>query len=177
MRIIILSLLACLMISCKSELTHETALAELAAQSEFQTPFYAPMHFGREILSGDDHKNPQAYLSGHLGKLIESGLVEAKIAESNSWRSVLVISLTEQGRLLSDPSRSDDEQIYVQVCRVTPTKIDSLRVITPDEEVEVSYTFTESEVTPFGEHMEFSNGRTHRDSRLFRRSGGSWVID
>lgn len=177
LRILILPLVAMLLFSCNKELTQESALTQLQELPEFQTPFYAPFHIGREVLSGKDHENPQAYISQHLGKLTEAGLLQAKISDKNSWRTVLDIELTEAGIALTDPKRKTENGVYVQVCRVTPIEVTEMRVVEPDKKVEVDYLFAEGDVTPFGEHLEFGNGKKHKDTRTFIRKGLGWVVE
>lgn len=166
-----------LTVGCKSELTKERAMEAIVACEEFQTPFYAPFHTGSEVLSGDKFKQSDKYIDEHLGKLIAAGLVSAKVKGSNSWRSVLEISLTEKGLQMTDTSRSDNNSKYVKACNVTVVSVDSIRTITPEQVMEVDFTFKEQDVTPFGEHLGLSNGRTHKDSRRFVRDGMSWKIE
>ena len=54
----ILTLGAGLLTSCNRELTPEKALTIIQEQDEFQMPYYAPMRIGEQVLTGDNHKNP-----------------------------------------------------------------------------------------------------------------------
>lgn len=165
-----------LTVACSSELTQESALKQLQELPEFQQPFYAPFHIGREVLSGDDHKQADQYIRNHLGKMIDAQVVQCKAIDKNSWRTVIEITLSEKGRSLSDPNRSTSNQCYVQVCKVTPNQVTAIREIEPGKKMEVDYTFIESDITPFGEHLEFKDGRTHKDTRVFEKSGFDWNI-
>lgn len=164
-------------VGCKSELTKESAMEAIVACEEFKEPFYAPFHTGSEVLSGDKFKNSNRYIEDHLGPLIQSGLVNAKIKSSNSWRSVLEITLTEKGLEMADTSRSTKQNKYVRACTVVVLSVDSIRTITADQVLEVDFTFKEQDVTPFGQHLGLVEGRTHKDSRRFVRDGLGWKVE
>lgn len=174
---ILYSITALLTLSCKSDLTSEQALSALQNLPEFNAPFYAPFHVGREVLSGDNHKRADEYIREHMGELLKSGVVQVKTLESNSWRTVIEVSLSEQGKALSDPSRATEEKLYVQVCRVKPIEVTQLKATGESgDTIMVDYTFAESEITPFGKHLEFVDARQHTDTRRFVRSGMSWEV-
>lgn len=173
----ILTLGAGLLTSCNRELTPEKALTIIQEQDEFQMPYYAPMRIGEQVLTGDNHKNPDQYIRKHYGSLIDAGLVEVKKADSNSWRTVIDVQLTAKGRAMCDGRRTTEREAYVQVCRMVPVKIEEFRTVTEGRVVECSYRFEEQEITPFGVCQGFTQGRSYKDKRTFVRARGSWHVE
>ncbi len=173
----ILTLGAGLLTSCNRELTPEKALTIIQEQDEFQMPYYAPMRIGEQVLTGDNHKNPDQYIRKHYGSLIDAGLVEVKKADSNSWRTVIDVQLTAKGRAMCDSRRTTEREAYVQVCRMVPVKIEEFRTVTEGRVVECSYRFEEQEITPFGVCQGFTQGRSYKDKRTFVRARGSWHVE
>lgn len=170
-------LISLLLTSCAGPLTKEKATEQLSASSEFSTPFYAPLHIGKQILTADNHDNPQSFIKDKYGLLIDAELLEVKIEKSNSWRTTIHIGLTEKGRAMSDTRRADDEHVYVEVCRLMISSIDTLKPISQDGKVvECGFRFQEDNITPFGQHLGFQQGRTHSTKRTLVRSSGSWDI-
>lgn len=171
-------LVGCLaiLVSCSKELTPEEALKQIAAQSEFQMPYYAPMRIGESVLTGDNHKNSRQYIRKHYGSLINAGLVDVRAADRNTWRTVIDVRLTAKGRAMSDARRSTEREAYVQVCRMVPVRIEEFRTVSEGNVVECVYVFEEREITSFGTYKGFQTGRSYRDKRTFVRSRGSWHL-
>lgn len=174
-RLYIYILSAVALSSCSHDLTKDSALAKLTALEVFQAPYFAPLNVGEVVLTARQHANPAEYIRSEYGPLIEAGLVKVEQTDRNSWRTVLRIELTPKGRSISDPRRATDHKVYVQVCRLVPVSVDTLLVVDPERTIKCAYTFTEQQTTPFGLKMGFSDGRKHRDSLTFLRSG-SWNI-
>lgn len=162
--------------SCSKELTHKAALSELAALPEFQKPYYAPMRVGELVLTGTNHKDTPGYIRTHYGLLIGAQLLTVQEIDRNSWRSVIDIQLTDKGLERSDPRRRSEKEAYVEVCRMVPVRIDTLRVLSPDQIIECDYTFQEQRITPFGVFRGFEQGREYQDTRIFIRARGSWRV-
>ena len=162
--------------SCSKELTPEEALKQIAAQDEFQMPYYAPMRIGEQVLTGDNHKNSGQYIRKHYGSLMDAGLVEVKTADRNSWRTVIDVQLTPKGRAMSDGRRTTKREAYVQVCRMVPVQIEELRTVSEDNVIECSYLFEERDITPFGTYKGFQQGRSYKDKRTFVRARGKWRV-
>lgn len=172
------ALVLCLamLVSCSKELTPEDALKQIAAQDEFQMPYYAPMRVGELVLTGDNHKNSAQYVRKHYGPLIDAGLVEVGIADRNTWRTVIDVQLTPKGRAMSDARRATDKEAYVQVCRMVPVRIQEFRTVSEGNVIECSYVFEEREITPFGAYKGFQQGRSYKDKRTFVRARGAWHV-
>lgn len=166
-----------MLVSCSRELTPEEALKQIAAQDEFQMPYYAPMRIGELVLTGDNHKNSGQYIRKHYGSLMDAGLVEVKNADRNSWRTVIDVQLTPKGRAMSDGRRTTDREAYVQVCRMVPVKIEEFRTVSEGNVIECSYVFEEREITPFGTYKGFREGRSYKDKRTFVRARGTWRVE
>lgn len=162
--------------SCNRELTPEKALSIIQEQEEFQMPYYAPMRIGEQVLTGDNHKNPDPYIRKQYGSLIDAGLIEVKKTDSNSWRTVIDVQLTDKGQAMCDSHRSTQREAYVQVCRMVPVKIEEFRTVTEGRVVECTYRFEEREITPFGTCQGFTQGRSYKDKLTFVRARGSWHV-
>lgn len=155
-----LLLLAVVLWSCGGEITKEDALSRVSSLAEYQTSFYAPMHVGRQVLTGENHKNSKGYIAKKYGSLVEQGLLEVEVKEDNAWRTVVELSVSEKGKGYLDPRRSDADHAYVAVCRVLPVQVDTLIVHSKDS-VECKYVIQQSDITPFGEHLGFEDGLTY----------------
>lgn len=163
-----LALLA--MVGCSAPIDRQTAIEKLRQLPEFQTPFYAPLHVGREVLTGDNHKNPDTFLAQRYGQLVDKGLIEAKIESKNSWRTVTQIALTDQGRRLEDPRRATDDRVYVQVCNFQIDSITQFELLDPDgKTARCRFIFSETDITPLGEFLGFSPGRQHTMTKTITR--------
>lgn len=162
--------------SCNRELTPEKALTLIQEQEEFQMPYYAPMRIGEQVLTGENHKNPDPYIRKHYGTLIDAGLIEVKKTDSNSWRTVIDVQLTAKGRAMCDDRRTTEREAYVQVCRMVPVRIEEFRTVTEGRVVECTYRFEEQEITPFGTCQGFTQGRSYKDKRTLVRARGSWHV-
>lgn len=170
------ALFALIFVSCAGDLTKEQATEKLASQSEFQSPFYASMHLAAQVLTGDNHKDPKAFITHKYGKLIDEGLVEAKLGGNNSWRTILRIELTEKGQQLENKSRSVDDLVYVDVCRMVVDSVLSIEPLGAGDTILCRYQFSERDLTPFGQTLGFIEGRTHIHERKFVRSTFSWTL-
>ncbi len=164
------------LISCSKELTHKAALSEIASLPDFQKPYYAPMRIGEVVLTGANHQDTEAYIRTNYGILIGAELLTVREIERNSWRSVIDIQLTQRGLERSDPQRGNQKEAYVEVCRMVPIRVDSLRVLSQGQIIECDYTFAEQEITPFGVFRGFEQGREYKDTRTFVRARGSWRV-
>lgn len=164
------------MCSCSSPLDSDGALERLVALEEFQAPYYAPLRVGEMVLTGDNHTNSDKYIDKHYAPLIQAGLVQVDRSDRNSWRTVIDVQLTEQGRRLSDPRRKTARKEYVRVCKLVPSQIDSIENVPEQNSATCAYTFVEQDITPFGKYLGFAQDRTHKDRRTFVRTGGSWKV-
>lgn len=161
--------------SCSKELTKESAMEKLKPLDEFSHPYYAPLQVGEMVLTDDGHTSSEHYIQQNYGTLIAAGLLQVDNSVRNSWRTVLKVELTPQGIAMSDPRRANATTAYVQVCRMIPDSIEKLEVIDPDQTIDCHYRFTETDITPFGRHLGFSDGRIHRDKLRFVRNTG-WNV-
>ncbi len=169
--------------SCAGEFSTEDALASIADEPEFETAFCAPLNIGKEVLTGENFKDPKGFVERKYGELMHSGLVEAKIGEANSWRILLEVVLTEEGKKLMNEQRTDkyrkesgkDDVCFVAVCNLVPegpTEVKELE----DNIVKLSYRIVERDVTPFGKFLGHENGQIHHHSRKFEKGTFSWEL-
>ncbi|MFI3294693.1 MAG: hypothetical protein R3Y19_01590 [Rikenellaceae bacterium] len=165
MRTILLTLLTVVSLlsfaSCGSDRTPDGVLGQLREMPEHRFMYYAPLHIGRCVLTGDDHLNSQAYIASHYGDLVDQGLLEVSQHEKNAWRTVINISLTEQGKGLLDANRSDEEHAFVAVCQLVPDSVLTIGELTIDTLI-CKYIATIQNVTPFGEFMNFETGKEYQ---------------
>lgn len=163
--------------ACKSNApTADQVLETLKSSQYFTASFFAPMEIGRQVLTEEDHKNPQSYINSKYKQLLGAGLIKVETIQKNAWRTVLSTSITENGKQYLDPRRSSDEHAYVMVCNLVPSeiiKIDTLGVAS--DTIIYSYKFIESEVTPFGEFLGYQTGKQHMGKALAIRSGRGWI--
>lgn len=172
---ITISLFSLFLASCAGELSRDEALGIIADQDEFQMPIYAPLHLAPEVLTGENQKEPQRYIDRKFGNLINQGLVVAKLGGSNSWRTILSVELTDKGRELDDPKRTEDDMFYVQACNAVADSILEFKTISKDT-VLCRYRIVQRKITPFGEHLGFVEGRTHLHERKFIKGTLSWAL-
>ncbi len=169
--------------SCAGEFSVSDALATIASEDEFEVAFCAPLHIGREVLTGENFKDPKRYVERKYGELVRSGLVVAKIGEANSWRILVEVVLTEEGEKMLNRERTEayqresgiDDVFFVAVCNLVPEQPATVRDL-GDSEVEMDYLIVEREVTPFGEFLGYADGRSHPHSRIFKRGSFSWNL-
>lgn len=178
------TLLASLLLtSCAGEFTPEEALVTIASQSEFTDSFCAPLHIGREVLTAENHKDPKAYVESKYGVLVRAGLVKAEIGEKNSWRTVINVTLTDEGRKMVNQKRTDehckvtgeDHVFYVAACRLAPEKMIKVDTVSSDT-LRIDYLIVERDITPFGEFLGFVDGRSHPHQRTFAKGTFSWDL-
>lgn len=162
---ITLSLIA---ISCSREVTKEDALTRISTMNQYQTMYFAPMHIGRQVLTGENHNAPQIFIDKTYGKLITEELVEVKTKERNAWRTVIHITLTEKGLSMTDPRRSDNEHAFVAVCKVVPVAIDTIIPLGQDS-LTCHYVIQQQEITPFGETLGFEVDRKYKVTTVLER--------
>ncbi len=147
------------MISCGGgEITSDRMLDRLRELPEHSTTYFYPLPIGEQMLTGDDHTKSNEYIQNKYGKLIEAGLVNVEIVQKNAWRTLINVSLSEAGLALSDASRSDSVYAYVAACKIVPDTVYSVREVTLDT-IECNYGSSLQEVTPFGEYLEFTQGK------------------
>lgn len=176
-------ILTAAMVGCAGEFEPEVALSQIGAQSEFGKPLYAPLHLGREILTGENHTNPDKYINAKYAVLLQAGLVGYNIKEKNSWRTLVELTLTEKANSMVDKARTDDFQaqsgendiFYVAVCDLKPQSIIALDTIAADT-IKMHYVIAEHGITPFGTFLGFEDNRTHNHNRTFARSTFSWDL-
>lgn len=172
-----------LLSSCAGAFSTDDALATIRAQEEFNTLFCAPIHIGNEVLTGENYKDPKGFVKQKYGKLVDKGLVTAQIGEKNSWRTLLNVMLTKEGEELLNTERTnahqqstkEDNIFFVGVCNLAPTKITKVDTLARDT-IQVTYTITESDITPFGEFLGFTKGDTHTHKRKFTKGAFSWDL-
>ncbi|MEG1036769.1 MAG: hypothetical protein RSE22_00245 [Mucinivorans sp.] len=164
-----------LLVGCAGEMTSQKAHEMIAAQSEFNTPFYAPLHLSPQVLTGENHTDPNAFVNAKYGKLISAGVIEAKLGASNSWRTLLKLQMTAKGDTLVNKERTLDDMYYVAVCRMT---VDSILSLTPlgGDTVLCHYRIGQADLTPFGHYLGFTAEQTHLHDRKFVRSTFSWQL-
>lgn len=162
--------------SCKNSAPQpEVMLQDIKKSEYFSSPFYAPMSIGRHILTESDHKNPSNYIKTNFGELIELGLLDAKVVEKNSWRTILDIKLTEQGAKFSDPRRSNHEQAYIMVCDICPTTINRVDTLgMANDTIIYHYTINQSNITPFGKKLGFEDGKIISAKASSVYKSGKW---
>lgn len=175
-RSIILAAVALVLTACTGELTREKAAEAIASQTEFQTPIHAPMHFATHVLTGENHTDPKAYIRSKYGVLIDEGLLVAKLGASNSWRTILNIELTDKGLEMEDKARRVDDMLYMQACRMVVDSVLSLETVGNGDTVLCRYRISQRELTPFGTHLGFTEGRTHLHERQFVKGTFSWEL-
>lgn len=157
---ILLFLISVTLFGCSKTVTNESALEKLQSLPQYQSYYYAPIHIGRAVLTGEHHTNPEKYIASKYGKLIDKGLITVTVNEKNSWRTAIDISLTDVAKGMCDSRRSDDEHVFMAVCKVVPIAIDTVIQHTKDS-VECHYVVQQSEVTDFGEFLGYQNGKTY----------------
>lgn len=172
---ITIALFSLFLASCAGELSRDEALKIIADQDEFQMPVYAPLHLAPEVLTGENQKEPQKYIDNKFGQLIDQGLIVARLGGSNSWRTILTMELTEKGRAMDDPSRTEDDMFYVQTCKAVADSIIELTTLGKDT-ILCHYQITQRNITPFGEYLGFAEGRTHKHERKFVKGTFSWTL-
>lgn len=155
-----------LLFSCTATVTKEGAIEKLQALPAYNCYYYAPLHIGKAVLTGENHQNPEKYIAEKYGKLIDKGLIEVSINGSNAWRTSITISLTDAGASMSDPRRSDKEHAFVAVCKVRPTVIDTIITHSKDS-VECKYHVEQQDITEFGEFLGYQNGKSYAVKHIF----------
>ncbi|MEG0655808.1 MAG: hypothetical protein RR465_02150 [Mucinivorans sp.] len=172
---VIFALFTIFLVACAGELTPQEARETLALQEEFTSPFYAPIHLAPQVLTGENHTDPKAFIRRKYGKLIDTGLIEAKLGSSNSWRTILKLEMTDKGQALVNKERSLDDMYYVQACRIA---VDSVLCLTPvgSDTILCRYQLSQKDLTPFGEYLGFTTAHTHFLDRKFVRSTFSWNL-
>lgn len=173
---IIAAAIALILTACAGELTREKAAEAIASQTEFQTPIYAPMHFATHVLTGENHTDPKAYIRSKYGVLIDQGLLVAKLGASNSWRTILNIELTDKGLEMEDADRRVDDMLYMQACRMAVDSVLLLEPVGSGDTILCRYQISQRELTPFGTHLGFTEGRTHLHERRFVKGTFSWEL-
>lgn len=174
---------AFLLASCAGEFDSQTGLNDIASQSEFVTPLYAQLHLGREILTGDNHTSPDAYIKAKYAVLLDAGLINYTIKEKNSWRTLVELSLTDAATTMTDKARTaqfqaesgENDIFYVAVCNLRPQTVLSVDTVAKDT-MRLCYQIAERDITPFGRYLDFEDGRTHNHSRNFVKSTFSWAL-
>lgn len=151
---------------CQSKISEENALAKLQSLSQYNCYYYAPMHIGRAVLTGENHDNPDKYIASKYGKLIDKGLIKVTVNGKNAWRTSIDISLTDAAKSMCDGRRSDAEHAFVAVCKVRPITVDTVIVHAKDS-VECKYVIQQSDVTDFGEFLGYQNGKTYNVKHIF----------
>lgn len=172
-----------LLVGCAGEFSSDEAVQTIASRSEFKESFCAPLHIGHEVLTAENHKDPKGYVDSKYGKLITAGLIRAEIGEKNSWRTVINVQLTDQGRKMVNLARTDehmevtgeDHVFYVAVCRLSPETVTKIDTVSSDT-MSVNYLIVERDITPFGEFLGFVDGRSHSHSRTFTKGTFSWDL-
>lgn len=152
-------------LSCAQEVTKENALEILQSKPTYNTFYFAPFHIGKAVLTGDNHKNPQAHITQKYGKLIDKGLVTVTITGTNSWRTSIMIKLTELGEKMCDQRRSDAEHAFVAVCKLKPIAIDTIIKVSTDS-TECKYKIEQRDVTDFGEFLGYENGKVYNVKQI-----------
>jgi len=161
---------------CSSELTQERAIAALGESSAFSTPFFAPFNVGPQVLTAENYKNPEGFIRGKYGKLIDAGLVEVKMMETNSWRSVISVELTPAGMKMADMRRSDHDHIYVMACMLAVDTVSSVQPADNKRLMTLECDFHETMISPFGEYLGFAEGKPHKAPFAFEKSKGRWKL-
>lgn len=176
MRKLILGGLFLTLVGCAGELTNEKAAEAIGAQSEFSEPFCAPLHLAPLVLTGENHADPNVYLQSKFGALVDAGLVETQLGGKNSWRTMLRVNLTDKGRELCDQKRTQDDMFYVQVCGLRVDSILSLQSIGAGDTVLCRYRIVQQNLTPFGVHLGFMEGKQHVHERKFVQGTFGWDL-
>ncbi len=172
-----------LLSSCAGEFSADDALETIQKQNEFNVAFCAPLHIGREVLTGDNYKDPKAFVEARYGELVKAGLLTAQIGEKNSWRTIVDVVLTDEGKKMMNVERTaeyqkavnEDDIFYVAVCKLTPQsviKVDTL----PGDTMQLTYTIVEHSLTPFGKFLGFEEGKRHTHSRKFTKGTWGWEL-
>lgn len=163
--------------SCKLESpSAEQMLETLKKAPHFTASFFAPMEIGRQVLTEQDHQNPQAYIDSRYRSLLQAGLIKVETVQKNAWRTVINTSITENGKQYVDSRRSSGEHAYVMVCNLRPQeilKIDTLGAT--GDTIIYSYRFVESDITPFGEFLGYQANKQHMGKATAIRQGGEWI--
>ena len=176
MRKIITLFFLSLLWGCSARLSGEDAHDLLRRSSAFTTPFFAPINVGPQVLTAENHKNPETFIKGKYGNLIDAGLVQVDISESNSWRSVMSVNLTPEGMKMADMRRSDHDHIYVMVCTLKVDSVFNVRQERKEKTALAECRFHETGITPFGQFLGFAEGNPHQVPFAFVRSRGSWKL-
>lgn len=171
------------MVGCAGEFSEDDALFELQSLGEFCEPFAAPLHIGDEILTEANHSDPMAYVEKKYGVLEREGLITSEVGKANSWRTVLRISLSEEGMKYYERERTEkyrqytgEQDVYfVDVCTLSPESITSVRPLSEDM-VEVTYTIIQRDITPFGHFLEYKEGVQHLHTRTFEKGTFGWNL-
>lgn len=164
-----------LMVGCKDSKspTSEEALAYIQQAPEFNTTFFAPINIGVEILTSPENANPQKYIAEKYDNLIKAKLIEVEVVKKNSWRTVIESSLTAQAKKLEDGRRATDEKKYVAACTLKPVRVVDVDTIAADSIV-YNYEFAETQITPFGKFLGFSDQKTHNAKAIAVRKDKKW---
>ena len=176
MRKIIIPFFLSLLFGCSSQLSGEDAIKLLRQSSAFTTPFFAPINVGQQVLTAENHKDPERFIREKYGRLVDAGLVQVDISESNSWRSVMSVNLTPAGFKMADMRRSDHDHIYVMVCTFEVDSVFNIEQVGKEKTVIVQCCFHDTKVTPFGQFLGFSEGNTYQIPFAFVRSRGIWRL-
>ncbi len=174
------------LVGCAGEFSPEKALLKIQKEPEFTTTYSAPIELGRQILTGDHHKNTQKFLKNQYGAIIDTEMVEVKTVEANSWRTVIEFSLSEKGLKLFDKNRTQSHTgqggeenkdiYYVAVCQLVPEQVLGYTQPSP-ETAKVTISVVERGITPFGTHLGFTDGRSYEIERTFTKGMFGWNLD
>jgi len=145
------------LVSC-GPMTKEDAMEQIRNKSVYSSFFYAPLHIGRQVVTLDPGVTLSDFIKERYGTLQDAGLVEIEILKESSWRNVFCVKLTEKGMKLSDARRSDEEHVFVPVCRIQPVVIDTL-IPLDGGDMECRYVIEQNEITPFGVFLGFEKGK------------------
>jgi len=159
MRQIAFLLIMSFLVGC-GPMTKEDAMEKLSEKEVYNSYFYAPIHIGKQVAALDEGASLDTYIEEHYGLLQSAGLISIDILSRSSWRNVFAVSLTDKGRELCDKERSDNEHAFVAVFKVVPESVDTL-IPLEDGRMECRYVIVQKDLTPFGEFLEFDEGRKY----------------
>ncbi len=171
--------------SCAGEFSPESALLDIQAEPEFNTPYSAPITLSQEVLTDQHHRDLKAFLAAQYGTVMTAGLVTVNIVEKNAWRTVIQPELTDAGRQMVDSQRTQEyrqngganpqQTYYVQVCQLVPEQVIDYQQVS-EEESDITIQLVERGITPFGTHLGFSDGRAYQITRRFNAGVFGWNL-